>query len=866
MAKKVLGKVAITTGGLYSLQSAYDKLTIVTYNGASYISTRAVPAGIAPTNAAYWQLVAEKGDKGDKGADGLQGNSGFTGAADELEVVNNLTQGGAAAALSAEQGKVLNSKITDLNATITGTMLHEFLVINAQKLYPTLDEGSTYQFIYTNRGTSATVKCNISCMSVNNDVLSFNEVPALSVGETKVLNATIPYGYSYLFLTEAPDNINIEFVIQGSDSLINAVSELEADVNTKFAALSNDIDDVSGKIEEFDNILSRVVSYIPAVTGTIENAFLDQSGAINVNEYGWAVRYQYIKQDCKISYTAGIVGPVGAFISKSIPVIGGVYNLIGWGATELLQGEIDVKAGSYFCSTYNPAAAGYKIDIIATYTENANLPEKIDKLESDTESNRQAALSNTYFLGNRMIDTITRTRWHQSTDGKIGNFIPLAATDKTITLSANDAACISRVVIMACEMADKSCEYAYFSAATGNVITKLYDFNEDIDCRNIVKLQSIHDTTENAYGQHLSPLGSKAFAKDIYRQLGEICQFSDIQFVGGWTAQYCKGAVDYTDTSVIDSYGKLVCQPILDGIKVGGYDACGMQYKAGLDKINAWTHYYIKQVSPNGASITFDITATHNFKGFLRVVCGREIRANGRVVMSVSHNDDIISSCEISQFLDRYIIPLDSLFYDKVSVTFTMQDSSETELKIIEMTLHETYVIPAQYRTIDSTSVVAVLGDSFTQFPGLDVANSLMPSDEFNDIVVRPDGTTGDGCGYYPKELARLSGAVVDNWGKSGETTSWGLEQIAKIMNHKRYTHIIISLFANDINRGVPVPTIISNIRMLAEYSRSHGCVPIILMGYPTESDSQSIGWNGMYDCLTQGFDSPFVYTNSEQH
>lgn len=113
MAKKVLGKVAITTGGLYSPQSAYDKLTIVTYNGASYISARAVPAGVTPDDITYWQLVAEKGDKG---ADGPQGNSGFTGAAEELEVVNNLTQGGATAALSAEQGKIINSKLINLDS------------------------------------------------------------------------------------------------------------------------------------------------------------------------------------------------------------------------------------------------------------------------------------------------------------------------------------------------------------------------------------------------------------------------------------------------------------------------------------------------------------------------------------------------------------------------------------------------------------------------------------------------------------------------------------------------------------------------------------------------------------------------------
>lgn len=52
-----------------------------------------------------------KGDTGATGPKGDQGNSGYTGAAGELEVVNNLTDGGATAALSAEQGKVLNDDI-----------------------------------------------------------------------------------------------------------------------------------------------------------------------------------------------------------------------------------------------------------------------------------------------------------------------------------------------------------------------------------------------------------------------------------------------------------------------------------------------------------------------------------------------------------------------------------------------------------------------------------------------------------------------------------------------------------------------------------------------------------------------------------
>lgn len=56
----------------------------------------------------------ETGAQGPKGDKGDQGNSGYTGAAGELEVVNNLTQGGATKALSAEMGKRLNEDVQGL--------------------------------------------------------------------------------------------------------------------------------------------------------------------------------------------------------------------------------------------------------------------------------------------------------------------------------------------------------------------------------------------------------------------------------------------------------------------------------------------------------------------------------------------------------------------------------------------------------------------------------------------------------------------------------------------------------------------------------------------------------------------------------
>lgn len=52
------------------------------------------------------------------GIKGETGNSGYTGAAGELEVVNNLTSDDATAALSAYQGKVLDGKITKLGQEV----------------------------------------------------------------------------------------------------------------------------------------------------------------------------------------------------------------------------------------------------------------------------------------------------------------------------------------------------------------------------------------------------------------------------------------------------------------------------------------------------------------------------------------------------------------------------------------------------------------------------------------------------------------------------------------------------------------------------------------------------------------------------
>lgn len=55
---------SIHPAGEWSADAEYHTLDLVSYNGSSYMATRSVPAGTLPTDAEYWQVVAEKGEPG----------------------------------------------------------------------------------------------------------------------------------------------------------------------------------------------------------------------------------------------------------------------------------------------------------------------------------------------------------------------------------------------------------------------------------------------------------------------------------------------------------------------------------------------------------------------------------------------------------------------------------------------------------------------------------------------------------------------------------------------------------------------------------------------------------------------------------
>ena len=64
MATITVGKVALTPKGEYDESTTYERMDIVSYNGASYIILKDETIGITPEEGNYYHLMADKGEDG----------------------------------------------------------------------------------------------------------------------------------------------------------------------------------------------------------------------------------------------------------------------------------------------------------------------------------------------------------------------------------------------------------------------------------------------------------------------------------------------------------------------------------------------------------------------------------------------------------------------------------------------------------------------------------------------------------------------------------------------------------------------------------------------------------------------------------
>lgn len=468
----------------------------------------------------------------------------------------------------------------------------------------------------------------------------------------------------------------------------------------------------------------------------------------------------------------------------------------------------------------------------------------------------------------RYVDVMPITSNSVAPLTKIGIFTPVSYTADTLTLSSADAACIDKTMALVCRTTDGHYYVGQFSAASSNVITLLYDYGVGIDLSTVDALMSIHDTIRNGNGQHLSPWGYKAMAERIAGQTQSKYWMAN-RVVTGFTTIDCDNPASWAVPDIVRTADqKLLCSPTYNSswktsgnTGIVGPSGTKPANRGGVvelsEKLGAWwtKKRYQCQQGVAGAKMQFPLPAfDRKVKGFVKVSCNCPIEGDfdGTAQLNVYGDGELIGYSAIPRFGDVVTIPVEN-FVSSVMVELEILENKNTQVNIGTFAFYENY--SEDINPINADSIVAVAGSSNTQYPPANAPYiSLVAGDPFNVLVTRPDGTTGDGYGYYPKELASVTGAVVDNWGKSGEKTTYGLSTIHGIFQTKRYSHLIMSYFGNDINTtGNTYKGLMKRVWELLEYSKNHGAIPVMVMSYGTSSDGQKANYGKFHEYLMLG-------------
>ena len=476
------------------------------------------------------------------------------------------------------------------------------------------------------------------------------------------------------------------------------------------------------------------------------------------------------------------------------------------------------------------------------------------------------------FHSYRYIDVMPQTSNSNAPLVKIGLFNVLSSTEDTLTFSEDDASCLDVQLALVCKTNDDKYYICQFSSAVGNTITKLYDYGENVDMTTVVSCMALHGTIRNGNGQHLSPWGYKAIAELIVKQSNNIYWMAN-EVIGGFTAISCNVRKDWRDGAITRNDGLVLSTPTYNSLwKFGGNTGIPtpsggtLSNSTGITQLNDnkagnyWNTKTLRLVQGQaGAKIQYPFMINRDFKGFVKMSVCNPIDGDYEGTANINVYDEknvLIESVPVPHFADNIYIDIDR-YIKGIIVEVEILENKNTFVNIGNVTIVENY--SNRVKPIDKNSIVAILGSSNTQYPPASADYiDIVSGDPFNEVVVRPNETLGDGYGYYPKEIGKIANCEIDNWGKSGETTNYGLETIHEVFEKKRYTHAILSYFGNDINAKATYPDIINNIWEMCEFVKGHGTIPIIICGYGTASAGQTTSYGKLHDYLMQSISNPY--------
>ena len=592
-----------------------------------------------------------------------------------------------------------------------------------------------------------------------------------------------------------------------------------------FTAINERIDDLIAELSE-----TAYVDITHNGDGVITGKAISPTGTI-FNLSGRNIYYKLFNEETTVRYST-IIASNGAMMYCD-GTVGNPTNKV-MVVTAAGSGTFTVPAGKrlYWVDYENGGGTTVEVETVGQLKDFATKPDILAEtdpiIEQIKRDREMAQIANKY--GSIMAD------WMQlvhSVSGmsSIAVYDVVSVSGNSITLSSADASHFTNDGPVVVRYSNGDCKVVYFGPANGSVITKLTFDTTSLS--GAVQVQSLHDTVRGGGGIHLSQLGYIAMGQFTAAQVLAKLSQKDANLLH--SIQFYNSTVSSDKKTIIDQFGLSVASvetnmsssgftPNGNGLLNSYGIITGQQYNSDTFGF-LYNAYRVQQGEANKyIQFNFNVIGT----GFVEIQAGLSLRkatSTGTATLRLYVDGELFYTKQMVHCQERFQIP-DVNASKNIAVRFTIDGNVDTEIAIYSINF---WSMSTRVPVVGSLSgkKVAFLGDSWTQFPGS--ANALPEYSSYNTVVTRPDGTTGDGLGYFPKEFARVTGATVDNWGKSNmRADNWGLVKIDQLLAHDTYDYVFIEFFINDYNAGISTEEWAANIAKIAQKCKSAGARPII--------------------------------------
>ena len=613
---------------------------------------------------------------------------------------------------------------------------------------------------------------------------------------------------------------------------------------------------LSADIPTMEYLTTRVVSLTSSahqdIVRTAVNGYIFQSGTGNLSISGSSKLIMFVApQDGKFYLSQNISAYQITFFDANFAYITDQNITPVQVASGIFEYSHNNTDAVYIAINGNSALTSlilYSNEYVSNYLAIAEKTLEIDALTTQLSglqsvlADMQKTLQESNYTMCVMADIMPHV-WSWLTASAYGIYNVTSATATSITLSSSDAAKFTSAMAVAVLFSDGHTDILGFKAASGTTLALI---DNDADLSTATKVAPIWQTANE---MHLTGFGYKGLAYIVKELMYNYSMIEKNMVDGSLNMGLSTQRTSWQDAKVYDADGNVVNTPIVSGLAFGGYAQTGLSNTVGIvsntnfmQSVKGWLSKAYNICNGNAGYVEFSL-GNSAVTGFLSIVAGRgsytytnggtTYTVDGNVNVIVSDDKGQITTFDLPKRVKRINIPVSNAA--NIKVRFVL-GGTVSHAQVYSITAYTLYTDAPSL----SGARIAVLGDSWTQYPPSNNA-TVIPSDAFNVNVTRPDGTNGDGYGYFPKELARLTGATVDNWGKSGSTTEdWGLVKIDEILSHAAYDYIIIEFFTNDRVQGFTPERIVANLRTLAMKAKKKGVTPIIIMPCCTAAIGQS--------------------------